>query len=68
VAVYATHKNWKNEVMGEGGLNSQLKTEQARGNELKDELTKKIAELNAEKAAKKQALTQLENELGALKE
>ncbi len=65
VAVYATHKSYKDEVTG---LNAQFKDEQARNTALKEELAKKIAELNAEKAAKKEALAKLENELVVLKE
>lgn len=68
VAVYATHRNWRNEVIGENGLTKQLQSEKTLNNELKDDLAKRLAELNAEKEAKKQALAKLENELAVLKE
>jgi hypothetical protein len=68
LAVYATHKNWREEVLGPKGLSRQLADVQALNKDLNEQLTKKIGELNAEKAEAKQALAKLENELSVLKE
>ncbi len=64
MAVYATHRNWRDEVVNpETGLQKKLATEQLRFKELTDELAKKTNEWNAEKTAKTQALAKLETEL-----
>jgi len=70
MAVYSTHKNWReivlNEQAGPGkplGLVHQLKNEQARNKELSDQLEKAKQQIEFEKNARIQALTKLENEL-----
>jgi len=71
VAVYATHKNWREVVMRpenevkrgmELGLKFQLENKQQRNEELQDELDKVNGELAAEKAAARQVRTKLETE------
>jgi len=67
VVVYATHTNWRDKVIHpETGLNAQLSKLQKEKQALTEELTKKIAELNTEKAEKKDALAKLETELAEL--
>ena len=68
LAVYATHKNWREEVLGPNGLSKLLADAQASNKALNEELTKRIKDLEAEKVAKKDALAKLENELSVLKE
>ncbi len=74
VAVYATHKNWRDVVLNpeasggkDLGLKFQLENVRARNQELKDQLDKIDGELAAEKAAKRQALSKLETENDELK-
>jgi hypothetical protein len=70
MAVYATHKNWREVVLNEQaapdkplGLALQLKNEQARNRELSDQAEKLKQQYDAEKAAKLQAVVKLETEL-----
>ena len=50
VAVYATHKSWKDEVMEpQTGLNAQLKDEQTRNTQLKEELAEKESRISTPK-------------------
>ena len=72
MAVYATHRNWREEVTrpqdrsGAGkelGLQSQLADAKAREQNLKDQLETASKQLAFEKNAKLQALTKLQNEL-----
>ncbi len=74
VAVYSAHKNWREVVENpeasggkDLGLKFQLENNRARNQELKDQLDKLDGELAAEKAAKRQALSKLENENSELK-
>ena len=69
VAVYATHKNWMEVVENPEataekplGLRLQVQRQKERNQEVKDQLDKITAELAAEKAAKRQALSKLETE------
>lgn len=75
MAVYATHENWRERVLNEQpapdkplGLALQLRNEQARNKELNDQSEKLKQQYDAEKAAKLQAVTKLENELEVAKE
>jgi hypothetical protein len=72
MAVYATHKNWRELVMNEQptadkplGLAKQLRDAQEKNRQLSDESEKLQQQFNAEKAAKLQAVTKLETELKA---
>lgn len=74
MAVYATHKNWRDVVVNETvsadkplGLSHQLKNEQTRNKELNDQLEKLRQQYEAEKAAKTQAIAKLATELEAAK-
>jgi len=75
VAVYATHKNWREVVMrpesgpgGDLGLMHQLKNEQDRYDELKGEKDKLEARLTAEKDAAVQTLRKLDTDFSLLKQ
>lgn len=70
MAVYATHKNWRDAVLNEQatpdkplGLAKQLKDAQEKNRQLLDEAEKLKQQFDAEKAAKLQAVTKLETEL-----
>ena len=69
VAVYATHKNWKEVVENPEatpgkplGLKPQLDRQKEHNEELKTQADKLANELAAEQAAKRQSLTKLETE------
>ena len=69
VAVYATHKNWREVVENpeakEGkplGLKPQLERQKEHNEELKNQVDKLTRELDAQKAARRQALNKLEAE------
>lgn len=77
VAVYATHRNWKDEVMraaedtqtGEQvGLKWQLEDQEERYERLNEEKMKKDDQLAMEKAARRQALAALESRARQLNE
>jgi hypothetical protein len=70
MAVYATHKNWRDVVLNEQaspnkplGLKVQLTNEQTKNRELSEQAEKLKQQYDAEKAAKTQAVAKLENEL-----
>lgn len=70
MAVYATHKNWREAVENEQatpdkplGLKVRLKNEVTKNKELNDQWEKLKQQYDAEKAAKTQAVAKLENEL-----
>jgi hypothetical protein len=74
MALYATHKNWRDWVMNEQvaadkplGLSHQLKNAQTLNKELSDQKEKLQQQYDAEKAAKTQAIAKLANELEAAK-
>ena len=61
--VYATHRNWKEAVVGPGGLQEQLAKVQLRETTLRTEMTGVQDELNEERAARRQALAALQSKL-----
>lgn len=76
MAVYATHKNWREEVMRPAdkvtaemklGLHYQLEDAKADNKKLTDEKDKLKQQFDAEKAAKAQAVAKLESELEVAK-
>jgi hypothetical protein len=74
VAVYATHKNWRDVVLnptaGVGrdlGLKLQLDEEKKRNEDLTKQLEDRKKELETEKAARRQSLTKLQEEATGLK-
>ncbi len=77
LAVYATHKNWRDAVMTTQdqatatkpkGLKYALEDEKKNNEALKDQLQKLTDEKNKELDAKVQALTKLENENSLMKD
>ena len=77
LAVYATHTNWREEVLRPReqaavnklpGLKFRLEDEKTRNQELKDQLEKLTQEKARELEAKVQALTKLENENSLMKD
>ncbi|MBN2475462.1 MAG: hypothetical protein JXB62_12700 [Pirellulales bacterium] len=63
VAVYATHKNWKEVVTKpDTGLSDQLKKIKSRNQELKDQQTSLEREMAAERSAGEQRLAQLQSQ------
>ena len=75
VAVYATHKNWRKVVDNPKelatrehplGLKQQLADEEVRNEELKELRDELKTELKTQEAAKREALTKLENEKALL--
>jgi uncharacterized protein YlxW (UPF0749 family) len=61
VAVYGTHKNWRDVVENPNtGLKAQIAKEQTRQQELKDEIDKLTAQISEEDVAKRKALADLE--------
>ncbi|MCE5303788.1 MAG: hypothetical protein LLF97_11875 [Planctomycetaceae bacterium] len=74
MAVYATHRNWRTEVLNDQpspdkplGLARQLKNEQEKNKELTDQAEKLKVQMDAEKKAKEQAVASLESTLVAAK-
>jgi hypothetical protein len=75
MAVYATHRNWREVVLNKQvsadkdlGLQYQLEEQKALNKTLKDEKEKLQQQYDAEKAAKTQAVAKLENELKIAKD
>lgn len=76
MAVYATHKNWREVVLNPPaeastekpvGLKFQLDEQKTKNSELKDQLDKAKEALSAERADKRQVLAKLETENDELK-
>jgi hypothetical protein len=74
MAVYATHKNWREAVFNEQatpdkplGLAKQLKDLQDKNRQLTDEKEKEKQKAEADRAAMTQAIAKLENELDTAK-
>jgi len=64
MAVYATHKNWRDVAMApEVGLQARLEKAKKDNKDLTDEAEKLKQQFETEKAAKLQAVTKLESEL-----
>lgn len=71
VVVFATHKNWRDEVQGKPGapgLRAQLDEEKKKVDSFKETESKLEADLASEKADKAQRLAKLDQENKALKE
>ena len=68
MAVYATHKNWKEVIDGPSGLRAQLDQERQENEQLKQLHNLREEELTAEKVAAERRLAQLEMERVALVE
>jgi hypothetical protein len=68
MAVYATHKNWREVVEGPTGLRSQLETERKANEDLKNQHNRLVGELTQEKESAEQQVAKLEAERVALAE
>jgi vacuolar-type H+-ATPase subunit I/STV1 len=68
MAVYATHRNWREVVEGPNGLRSQLDQARQSNEELKSEHNRRVEDLIREKDAAEQQLAKLETERVALAE
>jgi hypothetical protein len=66
MAVYATHKNWREVIEGPNGLNSQLEQARQTNEQLKSEHNRRVEDLTREKEAAEQQLAKLETERVAL--
>jgi hypothetical protein len=66
MAVYATHKNWREVVEGPTGLKSQLDEARQANERLKGEHNRLVEDLTREKEAAEQQLAKLETERVAL--
>jgi hypothetical protein len=66
MAVYATHKNWKDVIDGPNGLAARLQEETQENDQLKAQHNQRVEELDAEIAAAEQQVRKLEAERVAL--
>jgi hypothetical protein len=66
MAVYATHKNWKEIIDGQNGLKAQLDQANAQNQTLTTQHNRKVEELDAEIQAAERRAVQLESERVAL--
>ncbi len=67
MAVYATHKNWREAVVGPKGFKEQLANANKQLGEERNEYDRLKRNYETEKAAATQAVTKLENELQVIK-
>jgi hypothetical protein len=66
MAVYATHKNWREVIEGPTGLRSQLDQARQSNEQLKSEHNRRVEDLTREKEAAEHQLAKLETERVAL--
>jgi hypothetical protein len=66
MAVYATHKNWREIIEGTNGLAAQLQQAETKNTQLTEQHNRKVEELDAEIQAAEQRARQLEAERVAL--
>jgi hypothetical protein len=66
MAVYATHKNWREVIEGPNGLKAQLDQATQQNEQLKNEHNRRVENLTREKEAAEQQLAKLETERVAL--
>jgi vacuolar-type H+-ATPase subunit I/STV1 len=66
MAVYATHRNWREVIEGPKGLRSQLEEAKQANERLKSEHNRRVEDLTREKQAAEQQLAKLETEGEAL--
>jgi LysM repeat protein len=67
ISVYATHTNYRNEILKPGGYKAQLEDQRKNNQRLQDERNKFELIADAEKTAKIQALAKAEAEINRLK-
>jgi hypothetical protein len=68
MAVYATHKNWREVIEGPSGLRSQLDQARQTNEQLKNEHNRRVEELTREKESAEQKLATSETERVSLAE
>jgi signal transduction histidine kinase len=66
MAVYATHKNWKDVIEGPNGLNARLQQARQENEQLRAERNRTVEGLQAESTARQQQLAKLETERDGL--
>jgi hypothetical protein len=66
MAVYATHKNWKNVIEGPNGLNARLQQARQDNEQLRAERNRTVEQLEAERTALEQQVRKLETERESL--
>ena len=66
LAVNASHRNWRDVVMGTGGLKQQIETTERTNNQLRDSQQRTQAALDREQAARRTALAALQTQLNRL--
>jgi hypothetical protein len=66
MAVYATHRNWREVIEGPNGLRSQLEQARQTNEQLKSEHNRRVEDLTREKESAEQQLAKLETERVAL--
>ena len=62
----ATHRNWRDVVLGPGGLKERIETVETTNRELRDARQRTQATLNRERAARRTALAELQTQLDEL--
>jgi hypothetical protein len=68
LAVYSTHKNWKEVIDGPNGLQKQLSDARTENEQLKAQHMRRVEELDAEIKAAEQQVVKLETERASLAE
>ncbi|MEM9364612.1 MAG: hypothetical protein AAGD07_01365 [Planctomycetota bacterium] len=68
LAVNASHRNWRDVVLGPSGLKAQIETIARTNEQLRDSRSKIQANLNREQAARRTALAALQTQLDQLNE
>lgn len=68
LAVNASHRNWRDVVLGPSGLKAQIETIARTNEQLRDSRSKIQASLNREQAARRTALAALQTQLDQLNE
>tara|TARA_R110002049_G_scaffold27321_2_gene94256 strand:- start:471411 stop:472247 length:837 start_codon:yes stop_codon:yes gene_type:complete len=66
LAVNASHRNWRDVVMGQGGLKEKIETTERTNSQLRDSQLRTQAALDREQAARRTALAALQTQLTRL--
>ena len=66
LAVNASHRNWRDVVLGPGGLKTQIETIERTNEQLRDSRSRIQADLDREQAARRTALAALQTQLDQL--
>ncbi|QDV62126.1 MULTISPECIES: hypothetical protein [Crateriforma] len=68
LAVNASHRNWRDVVLGPGGLKQQIETVETTNDQLRDSAQRTQAALDRERAARRTALAALQTQLNQLQQ